>query len=931
MKLNLRSTLIFRTPMFSYQSDLQACWGGLKKAISISSGDFYETIKDVEAKDLSALPPKVYFTIWKYFNRAKYRSTPYGTFASFSILNDAIKTHATNLVIGEEQIVHRFIDWPYRNQLIFDFDTFLNKNGFVFSNSSFYATLDGIRYIACTEGVFELAEIGNDDFVMQILNACLQPIRLQDLISKLKLDTGRESDLFSMLKDMHDLQLIFTDQDPNIIGEDYFKRIGEEVTEKLPQYIIAERKVMSGGVGRNLFKSVPNLLSLLQKIVPKEERSALITFIQRFSKKFEQREVSLLLALDPEMGVGYDELEQSEGDDFVLQFNNKKKDNKLSADLKSSLKKALSIEKFEPGKTVFLNELNLVLNEKPSPLPNSLSILLNVVDDLITMDQIGGVTANALAGRFSMANNAVEDYCKEISTIEQEANSGVLFFDVAYMVEATVDNINRRKLVYQHQLSILNYDTSANPLLLNDIQISVRNGQVVLRSKFLNKRLMPRIASAYNYTRSDLSVFRLLCDLQYQGIQSSLSLPLDVFFPDLNYYPRLQYQNIILNAQKWRVEKEALFPVKVPLSIDVCRQHLTKLGVSEYFKTGLSDQTLCFSLAIDEDLTAFMQFMQKQKHIYLEEVILPKQHYVVNEHAKPYLTQFILGITHSERIYNEAPGINIDAVRPVEQIFLPGSEWLYFEIFCHQQRADEILINVIHTFLQAHGDKIKSWFFIRYNENGNHLRFRINVKNEDHNQILSASFASFLSPYISNGLVSDFYSRAYKREIERYGSDLIEQVEVYFNIDSAFVLSILPDQPDSFSKYKFCATIADQLQEQGVFEIEELRKVIKLASDSYNNEHHLDAADFKKLNQQYQSYKSSIATAFDENQQLCFDRMIQSQVLLLQNLETGRKVRLFMDLMHMHVNRLFDKSQRTHEMVMYYLLLKDLQRGKATG
>ena len=227
--------------------------------------------------------------------------------------------------------------------------------------------------------------------------------------------------------------------------------------------------------------------------------------------------------------------------------------------------------------------------------------------------------------------------------------------------------------------------------------------------------------------------------------------------------------------------------------------------------------------------------------------------------------------------------------------------------------------------------QIKSWFFIRYNENGNHLRFRINVKDVAHNQLLSTSFAEHLAPYISNGLVSDFYLRAYKREIERYGSDLIEQLEVHFNFDSVFVLSMLPQQPDSFSKYKFCATIASLLLEQGVFEIEELRKVIKMASDSYNNEHRLDAADFKKLNQQYQSYKTSITATLDENQQICFNQMVQSLVSLLQYMEPGRKIRLFMDLMHMHVNRLFDKNQRTHEMVMYYLLLKDLQRSKATG
>lgn len=932
MKLNLHPTLIFRTPMFSYQANLQDCWDDLKNAIAISSGDFYETIKDIEAQDLSTLPPRIYFTIWKYFNRAKYRCTPFGTFASFGILKNAIKQTESKVMVSEEQITHHLIDWPYRNQLEFDFEQIIQLNGYLFSNSSFYATLNGIRYIACSDGVFELSEIDQDDFVMQILNACKQPIRLKDLILKLQWEEERESELLMLLNDMHDLQLLFTDQDPNIIGEDFFKRTGKEIAENTPGYLIAERKAYHGEIEQNLLKAIPNAINLLRKIIPKEEKAALTTFIRQFKKKFEQREVSLLLALDPEIGIGYDELEQSgEGDDFIIQFNNKKKDHKTSSDFKAGLKKALSLENFEHGKTLFLNKLHLDLNEKPVPLPNSFSILMHIADDLILIDQIGGVTANALAGRFSMASDDVTDFCKEISGLEENANQEVLFFDVAYMIEANVDNINRRKLVYSHQLSILNYDTSASPLLLNDIQISVRNDQVILRSKSLNKRLMPRMASAYNYTRSDLAVFRLLCDLQHQGIQSSLLLPLDGIFPDLDYYPRLQYQNIVLNTQKWRVNKETFFPGKIQLSVDDCRQFLTKIGVSGYFKTGLSDQTLCFNLSSDEDLNALMQFMQKQKSIYLEEVILPKQNMVLDEQSKPYLTQFILSVTHNERIYNRALPINVDSTASVQQIFMPGKEWLYFEIFCHQQRADEILVSIIDPFLQTHHQEIKSWFFIRYNENGNHLRFRANLQRAEDGQRLSASFADYLSPYLVSGLVSDFYSRAYKREIERYGSDLIADVEIHFSIDSSFVLSVLQTQTDSFSKYSYCAEIVAQLLQKEVFEGEEIRQIIKLASDSFNQEHHLEAANFKILNQQYQSYKSHMVASLDEYQLKCFTGLVQSLVALLKDMEPNRKAKLFTDLIHMHVNRLFNKNQRTHEMVMYYFLLKDFQRSKAIG
>jgi lantibiotic biosynthesis protein len=55
-----------------------------------------------------------------------------------------------------------------------------------------------------------------------------------------------------------------------------------------------------------------------------------------------------------------------------------------------------------------------------------------------------------------------------------------------------------------------------------------------------------------------------------------------------------------------------------------------------------------------------------------------------------------------------------------------------------------------------------------------------------------------------------------------------------------------------------------------------------------------------------------------------------SFIKTLQQCATENALKLLTDLMHMHVNRLFSKDQRTHEMVMYYFLLKDIQRQNAT-
>lgn len=931
MKLNIQPTIIFRTPKFSYQSELLDCWEELKSAISISSSAFYETIKEVKANELQDLPPKVYFTIWKYFNRAKFRSTPYGTFAGFSLLNDAIKPSESRIVIEEIQKVGELIDWPYKNNLQLPLADLLQKNCLLFSNSSYYLTSNSIRYIACTEGVFELAELDQNDFVQQILAACLKPVRINDLVKQLNLNDDEIQNLFGLLQDMYDLQLIFTNYDPNIIGEDYFERLGLTATADLPKYLIAQRTVLSGCINERSLQAIPGLISMLHNIMPVKDHDALGQFQVRFKKKFEDQEVPLLLALDPEMGVGYDELEQSgQKSDFITNFINKPAKKTESDSIKAALKTYLTEQKFEKDKPIYLNRMAFAPKQKLTSLPNSFSMVMSVHDELIFVEQIGGATSNALNGRFTMADELVTHYAKNIAAAEQQANPDVLFFDVAYMVEANVDNVNRRKLIYGHQLSILNFDTSAAPLALNDIQISVKGTEIILRSKQLNKRLVPRMASAYNYIRSDLSVFRLLCDLQHQGLQTNLSFPLDAIIPDLDYYPRLQYQNIVLCNNKWRIKKEALLGAdqKKMISIAECRSYLNNLGVSEYFKAGISDQTLCFGLQNDDDINAFLQYVLKQGNIYIEEMVMPQNSIVVDEAAKPYLAQFVLSIGHSEQIYRgwAQTAANTDVTR----FFLPGKEWLYFEIYCHQQRSDHILTEVIAPFLSTYTELVKSWFFIRYNENGNHIRFRVQLNNPEDGQLLTSNLMDDLELFLNSGLVSDVQIKTYRRELERYGSDMIEDVEQHFAIDSEFVFSLLETQTDDFNKYRWCSLLFSRIIESDILDRLAISKIVRLMSDSFNEEHRLDAADFKQLNSHYQEFRKTEWAASTAEQEQRFSVFSGSFIKMLQQCAAENALKLLTDLIHMHVNRLFSKDQRTHEMVMYYFLLKDIQRQHAT-
>ncbi|KQR69837.1 lantibiotic dehydratase [Pedobacter sp. Leaf176] len=927
MKVKIAKDLIFRTPRFSYTSELADCWDELKSAISISSDAFYQTIKDVHADEIETLEAKVLFTIWKYFNRAKFRSTPYGTFAGFSILPGAINSLEHGIIVEEKQVVHEFIDWPYKNQLKFSLSDCLANNCLLFTNSSFYFTPTSIRYIACSDGLFELAEIDNNEFVEQILKACTRPIRVNDLISLLDVSTDGQANLFVLLEDMLALQLLLSDNDPNIIGEDYFGRVGIKPSIEIPKYLIAERNVISGGLDEKMFSAIPGLINLMRHILPIDGRDALKQFVNKFRKKFEQKEVPLSMALDPEMGIGYDELEQAgQDDDFIAQFYGKqnKKTEELNDKLKQNFERFIRAESFHTDRVIQLDKLRIQLSDKATVIPNSFSMLMSISDDLICVDQTGGSTANALSGRFTIANDEVYQHCKRIGKIEQEVNSDVLFFDVAYMVETNVDNINRRKLVYDHQLSILNFDTSESPLTLDDIMLSVQGSEVILRSRKLNKRIVPRMASAYNYARSDLSVFRLLCDLQHQGIQTNLTFFLEHLYPDLPYYPRVQYQNIVLSHQKWQVRKADLSA----MNVNDLRTYLNKLGVSDYFKAGLSDQTLCFNKNTNLDLTAFLQHVLKQDKVYLEEVLIPQESTVIDEKDNPYLAQFILNIYHDEQIYSGFSKANSE-ITPVKEFFPPGKEWLYFEIYCHQQRSDMLLSGPIAHFLDAYKSLIKSWFFIRYNENGYHLRLRILLNDENDGQILTSSFSDYLEEYLSAGLISDLQLRTYRRETQRYGTNLIEEIERHFSSDSHFVLSLFETNPDAINKYKLCSDLVEKIQAKALFNDKVFTEVIKMMSDSFNEEHHLEASDFKKMNTQYQIYRKTEYINLTDNQLIAFNSFADSFINILKICNPERMVQLFSDLLHMHVNRLFNKDQRTHEMVVYYFLLKEVQRRNA--
>jgi thiopeptide-type bacteriocin biosynthesis protein len=928
MKLKLLSPVICRTPLFPYTEKLKNVWEELKEAINLSSSDLYEQIKDVTAADLDQLDPKIKFACWKYFNRARFRSTPFGLFGSITPVPLGVGGDDNQLIISKEIKRHEFIDWSNKDYLLNDIDKLFSQASFFLSNSTIYPCGDQLRYISVVDNTFEISGIENQPVIKSVLDFCQAKQSKNNVLLYLTEDHGLQLTVAEdLLKQLIELQLMITDIHPNIIGTDYFERMKVKPRTSSKPYLIAERKLVKGQIDPKTLKVISEAILFLKDHLPVQKNRALENFKQQFQRKFEYKEVPLLMALDPELGVGYDGLEMAPIVNPLISFL---KERDQVRDTHSQISYTplhqFILSKMFQNKEVKLDEFTIDTSTKLKniKIPNTFSAIVQFNGEQIILGQTGGCTANALLGRFTVANNEIEAQCKNIVKLEQEANPDIIFVDISYQAEKNIDNVNRRKSVYDHELAILSY-VETKYLSFDDLSVSIRENEVFLKSKKHNKRVIPRLASAYNYTRSDLSLYRFLSDLQNQDLQTNLSIQARDLFPNLDYYPRLSYKNIIVSPKMWKVpqwfcksrllQKEQLISLKTWL-----QDH----KVPSHFKCGNADQHLYFDSNDEEDLNHLLQYCREKEHVYITEVFTSDETITKNENNQSYISEYIIALAHTTTVYQPLKRTNLELINHPKSVQLPGKEWLYFEIYMHHLRTNYFLTNILPNFLKKTKSQIKNWFFIRYNLPSSHIRLRLHKKESADASLLIGLLSEFLSQGIRDGIVTDLQIKPYFREIERYGVRSIEKVERYFGIDSKYILQLLQLQLEDSTLYFFTLQFINAIFLQLNLSSQEQLIYVKSVANSFANEMNVETLGFKKINEHYNVIRVSKDLEMPkiiEKKRLI---SIEKTVSLIKNTEQSRRFQLLTDIIHMHINRLFSDDQRMHEMIIYQYLQKFL-------
>ncbi|TWI94583.1 thiopeptide-type bacteriocin biosynthesis protein [Mucilaginibacter frigoritolerans] len=926
--IKLLNCAVCRVPAFPSTIALDEAWDSLKEMIRDSSPNFYDEIKFLNAKDLGQIDEKISFTIFKYFNRAKNRPTPFGQLASISSVSIADSRKEESLMLGP-QINHRYLDWSNVKWFEKKKENQRGDGGIFQTNSTIYVHSDRIKYIYFNENRFELSSIEYSELIFAILEYARKSRNIGELTNFLKSrGSFNMPEANSLVKMLADLQLLISDIRPNIIGNDYFERQKFRSHDNYPSYIIAERKLLYGNLEKADFHELQQSFEWLIKALPVKIHKNLDNFKKQFIQKFGMQEVSLALALDPEIGIGYANLETDQTENELvaaikeLCVNDLPESSICWIELNQFLLKAIvkggviQLDSFEPAKS------------SEQLMPNTFSVIVRVGNDGLVVERLGGCTANALLGRFSLIGGEFNEMGQMIAGIEAEANPEVIFFDIGYMAERRVDNVNRRKSLYQAELPILTYCLANIHLQMDDIMIRVIDEEIIIRSKIHNRRLIPRIASAYNYVRSDLSLFRFLADLQHQGIRSSFTFDFMALIPGLDHYPRVHYKSVVMSPAKWLIPSEFIHK-KLAISestIIALKKWLSENSI-EVFSCGVADQKLVFKADSNDDLNSFLRFVSGRTVIYIDEYIKPKDSHVIDQNYDTFSAEFNLVYYHENPVYQSVFKPSAHSVSQPEKFYLQGQEWVYFEIYTHNASSESVLSEYLKPFLVRNRQKISLWFFIRYNSPSSHIRLRFKLKSVSDGYSLIAELSGCLKPLLLNRIISDLQLRIYWPEAERYEADLMPLVENFFWQDSKLSLAAIDSQYTNNQRYFLSMRLMEAILDKLTYDHQRRIRFLAKVADSFAVEFNMSAPAFRRVNEGFKQFvKINSDQSIEIIPRRVFDRCINAMTKALNAAEIEKREKLVIDLFHMHVNRLYSNDQRIHELIIYNYLCSTSKR-----
>ena len=686
-------------------------------------------------------------------------------------------------------------------------------------------------------------------------------------------------------------------------------------------------------------------LEVLNRLSTKRKNSHLEAFAQRFLARYDTQEIPLLEALDTEIGIGY---LVNQGtpllplvEDISVPTSEENKPiewNPIQEWLFRQLQTATEQKKYaidlQPSDLAQLPPADW------DDLPSSFSVLFRWVEDenqqkRVLIESAGGASAAYLLGRFAHGDSHIADTVNDITEAEQAQNPQVVFAEIIHLPESRTGNILLHPAFRAYEIPFLGQSSLPleNQISVQDLYVSVRQGEIILRSQRLNKIVVPRLSNAHSYSHNSLPAYQFLCDLQHQGKRSRFGFDWGNLAEKFLFLPRVTYQNTLLYPATWQLQKkqiDALLADQPLLDVPPFQNRLLTLADG--------DNELVVDWANPLSVRAFKDAIKNRTQLQLKEFLY--------EHTQPtfqdtvsrngFVNQCIALLVRQTSAYSSS--VFSRPVSTSTRRFSIGSEWLYFKLYGGVKAADKVLVAFVKPLCEElqHRRLIDKWFFIRYSDPDNHLRIRFHLTDVAQIGEVIQLFNHFLQPALLPKYLWKIQVDTYERELERYGFETIELAEELFYYDSEAILAFLEHtEGDAREEVRWLYGIRaiDALLDSFEFDFQRKLDLLNSLRNSFAQEFNMDVALKRQLDQKYRTHRTTMQDILSDshpNTTPIFGDILSVKSAkiapiayeILHSSSPSQVNHWLGSYIHMLINRLIPAHQRLHELVIYDFLCR---------
>ncbi|HEV3049824.1 MAG TPA: lantibiotic dehydratase [Longimicrobium sp.] len=791
--------------------------------------------------------------LMKYLTRMASRCTPFGLFAGCSVGAVTGET-ALRLPGTHEYRRHTRLDVDYRALLVESLrrDPGIRRRLRYQPNTSVHALGERVHYIEThmsgRQRAHRLVAVEHSDALRETLERSREGATIHDLAHPLVDDEITAEEAREFVHELVDSQLLVPELDIPVTGPEPIHWIidrlhqatgAEAVTQALDAVRTSLDSLDRGGVGAepDRYRAVADLLRglpapvelsrLFQVDLAKPAQARLRTevvaeigravewlarlhaprpdllarFRERFTERYDQREVPLVEVLDAEVGIGFD-------------FEREPPASELTAHRGMALWERLLATRLEGSLEMVLDEqaLQALSTSARAELPDSFSLLVTIGaasesalaegDFQVCLSSgVGGPTGATMFGRFCHMDAELAACVREHLRAEEALHPEAVFAEVVHLPMGRLGNVLCRPVLREYEIPFLGTSGAPreNQIPITDLWVSVQGDRVVLRSARLGREVVPRMTTAHNFSMpTNLPLYQFLCTLQLQG----KALPgwdwgvLEA----APFLPRVRYGRIIFTPARWTVTRRHLALLDAPDAVSRFRaaQRLRgELGLPRRVLLADGDNRLLIDLDDAMSVEVLADMVKQREGVVLTEMLPGPDQLWATGPEGAFTHELVVPFVRARPPSPPANrGRTVVAAR--ERSRPPGSEWLYAKLYTGRGVADRVLREVVAPVASraVSSGAAEQWFFIRYGDPEPHIRLRLRGN--------PGRLLSEVLPALQAATDPDFETRhiwrvqldTYEREIERYGgvvgTALAEQL---FHWDSVCVVDLLDAYP----------------------------------------------------------------------------------------------------------------------------------------